>query len=197
MLTRQKTLAQNVAIYASLVVLLLVHGWFWGSWLRGAKENITKLDKDLSGLKTSVEDLRRDTEKVKQEVEETRAELEKRRKELDSLGNFLPSIKQKPTILKEILKLVELPEDPATGRHITITKTDFPPPEAPTSGGGYSTVTFILELTGPYVCFKQLLAKLQQTKMIIRVSKFELKDPGKDAPYDWRVQITFQTYFES
>lgn len=197
MLTRQKTLAQNVAIYASLIVLLAAHGWFWGSWLRGAKEKVTKLTKDLAGLKTTVEDLRRDTEKVKQEVEETRAELDRRRKELDELGNFLPSIKQKPTIIRDIMKLVELPEDPSTGRRILITKTDFPPPEAPSSGGGYVTVNFTLELSGPYVCFKQLLARLPQTKMIIRISQFELKNPGKDAPYDWTVQIQFQTYFES
>ncbi len=70
-------------------------------------------------------------------------------------------------------------------------------PLAPSSGGGYVTVNFTLELSGPYVCFKQLLARLPQTKMIIRISQFELKNPGKDAPYDWTVQIQFQTYFES
>lgn len=191
MLTRQKTLAQNIGIYVSLLVLLVVHGWFWGSWLRGARAGQGDLNKSVARLKQDVEKLRGETANVKKDLEETTAELERRRAELKELGDFLPPLSRKPQDLRTILNMIE-------GLGIRITKTDFPPPEAPSGGGKYVTVNFTLELQGSYKAFKQLLAKIQQTDMIIRISSFELKDTGRDSPtFDWRVVIKFETYFES
>jgi Tfp pilus assembly protein PilO len=190
MLTRQKTLAQNIGIFLSLVALLIVHGWFWGSWLRGANEKQTQLTKDLANLKREVEEKRQDTAKLKQEVEQTQSKLDALRKDLESLGNFLPSVKAKPQIFKAIMDEIER-------EGIRKEKTDFPPPEAG-SGGGYVTVNFTLELVGPYGAFLVLLSKIQQTEMIIRISQFDVKDTGRESQtYDWRVVIQFQTYFEA
>lgn len=191
MLTRQNTLAQNVAIFASLVALLFVHGWFWGSWLRSARGQQDQLGKDVTRLKADVDKLRSETLNVKKDLEETQAELERRRTELKELGDFLPPLSRKPQDLRTILNMIE-------GLGIRITKTDFPPPEAPGGGGKYVTVNFTLELQGQYKAFKQLLARIQQTEMIIRISSFELKDTGRDnQTFEWRVIIKFETYFES
>lgn len=191
MLTRQNTLAQNIGIYVSLLVLLVVHGWFWGSWLRGARKNQEDLTKQVGALKQQTEKLRGETANVKRELEETQAELERRRAELKELGDFLPPLSRKPQDLRTILNMIE-------GLGIRITKTEFPPPEEASGGGKYVTVNFTLELQGAYRSFKQLLAKIQQTDMIIRISSFELKDTGRDSPsFDWRVVVKFETYFES
>lgn len=191
MLTRQKTLAKNIAIYASLLLLVVVHGWFWGSWVRGARGRQEGQSKQVLKLKGDVEKLRSETDNVKKELVETQAELERRRAELKELGDFLPPLSRKPQDLRTILNMIE-------GLGIRITKTDFPPPEEPAGGGKYVTVNFTLELQGQYKSFKQLLAKIQQTDMIIRISSFELKDTGRDnQTFDWRVIIKFETYFES
>ena len=192
MLTRQKTLAQNIAIYGSLIAVLCVHGWFWGSWLRSARGNQDQLGKDVGRLKMDVERLKSESASVKKDLEDTQKALEDRRAELKELGTFLNPISRKPQDLKLILSIIE-------GLNIRILKTDFPPPEAPTTGGGYVTVNFTLELQGPYRAFKQLLSKIQQTtSMIIRISSFELKDSGRDNPsFEWRVVIKFETYFEA
>jgi hypothetical protein len=190
MLTRQHTLSQNVGIYASLAVLLLVHGWFWGSWLRGARAGQAQIVKDVAKLKQDVVRLNGEAANVKKELEDTKAQLQRRSDELNELGNFLPGLDMKTQNLRTILNMIE-------GLGIKITKTEFPPPEAPASGGGYVTVDFTLELQGPYKAFKQLLAKVQQADMIIRISSWELKDTGRENPlYEWRVLIKFETYFE-
>ena len=190
MLTRQHTLGQNIGIYASLLILVLVHGWFWASWLRGAHATQEQIASEVKKLKGDVQRLNGETANVKKELEETTAQLARRSAELQELGNFLPGLDMKTQNLRTILNMIE-------GLGIHITKTDFPPPEAPSSGGGYVTVNFTLELQGPYKAFKQLLAKVQQADMIIRISNWELKDTGRENPaYDWRVIIKFETYFE-
>ena len=191
MLTRQSTLSQNIAIYLSLVVLLLIHAWFWGSWMKGAQVRSAKLTADLGRLKSEVEQLRRDTDSLKSTMEETNQKLERRAKELEEMGTFLPSIKEKSKIIGTILNKVET-------LGIRITNTEFPPSESSREGGGYYTVNFTLDLMGPYPAFKQLLEAIPKTAMIIRVSQFKVLSYGSDNPaYDWKVQIQFQTYFGS
>jgi hypothetical protein len=190
MLTRQKTLSQNIGIYVSLVALLGVHGWFWGSWLRSARASQEQVSGDVKKLKSEVTNLKNEAQNVKRDLEECTAELGRRTAELQELGNFLPSIDMKEQNLRLIMSLIE-------GLGIHITKTDFPPDTPPASGGGYQTVNFTLELQGPYRAFKQLLAKVQQTDMIIRIKNWELKDTGRDNQTgEWRVIIQFETYFE-
>ena len=190
MLTRQQTLAQNVGIYASLALLLFVHGWFWGSWLRSARGYQDQIVKDVAKLKQDVVRLNGEAANVKKELEDTKSQLQRRSDELTELGNFLPGLDMKTANLRTILNMIE-------GLGIHINKTEFPAPEAPASGGGYVTVNFTLELQGPYKAFKQLLAKVQQADMIIRISSWELKDTGRESPnFEWRVVIKFETYFE-
>jgi hypothetical protein len=191
MLTYKATLTQNIAIYASLLVLALVHSGFWGVWLKGSRERTVKLGRDLKALAGAVDQLKQETTNFRSTVDQTREELDRRQKELDDLGNFLPSIKEKPRILREILDLIER-------FGIRIANTDFAPAESSREGGGYFTVNFTLELVGPYRAFKLLLNKLPQANLIIRVSQFKVLDYGPGNPaYDWRVSIQFQTYFAS
>src|SRR5437879_1892579 len=100
MLTRQTTLTQNISLYVSLLVLLFLHGWFWGSWLKGTAVHKDKLTKDLAAVKSAVEELRRDTANFKRTVDDTQEELSRRQAELDSLGTFLPSVKEKLFTIK-------------------------------------------------------------------------------------------------
>jgi len=192
MQNRQKTLWKNVGIFALFPLLALSHGWFWGMWLKGAKAHVLKLTGEHKELISSVERLRNDTNAFKLMMQKTQEDLDARQKELEDLGPFLPHIRDKPEMVRKILILVE-------SMGIRINNTDFPQAESSREGGGgYYTVNFTLELIGPYRAFKQLLAKIQQTSMIIRINAFKVEDFGMGNPaYDWRVKIQFQTYFGS
>ena len=180
---------QNVGIYSSLGVLVLVHGGIWGGVRPSIDQDKDDLVQEAESLEMEVTQMSAQSTKFKEEIEKCRQILGDREKELESYGEFLPSIKEKNSSIQAILSLIE-------ELKLTIEKQEFEDAKASGAAGSYYTYDFTLQLRGAYQNFKLMLNKIQQTTMIIRIEKFEVIDygVGNDA-YHWKAMVNFRTYF--
>ena len=191
MLTAQKTLGINIGIYASIVVLIIFHGLFFGLWVKHVGTQIKAQKERLKTLQTDLAQEQQKTDLEKKRVQDANEEVERRAAELRSYGDFLPSQSQKTDIISKILALIET-------LGIKIRNQDFNKPLQPAAeGAGYLTFSFSLDLEGDYRAIKRFLYGVQTQPMVIRITNFRVTDYGATKPFRWKVNVEFQTYFGS
>ena len=181
---RNATLAELFGVIAALLAAVCVHFYFWYFYTAGARADIRRKKNEVTSLKSQVGKL-----KQKKKDDEGKASLyikqiRERQKELEAYGDFLPSIRTKPLVIKEILSLVE-------ELGITIWQIENSPMQR--SEGSF-TFNFTLKLEGPYKSFKLFLAKIYKSERIFRIKKFDIGtfDNQKN---NMEVLVEFQTYF--
>jgi Tfp pilus assembly protein PilO len=107
MLLRNTTRARLGGVALALVAVVVVNVWFWTSYTSGARTEIARLTAQLTKLKADAEGLKQRKEDADRRANEFNKQILEREKELEQYGDFLPSIRTKPLVIKEILSLVE------------------------------------------------------------------------------------------
>ena len=184
MLLRNTTLARLGGVVAALGIVLVVNVWFWSSYTATARAQIKKFGDDLVRLKAEAESLKAKKEDSDRRANEYNQQILAREKELEQYGDFLPSIRTKPLVIKEILSLVE-------ELGIKIWKIEYSPL---VSEEGCYTFNFALKLAGPYKSFKLFLSKIYKSERIFRLKKFDIQSFHNEK-HNMDVFVEFQTYF--
>lgn len=184
MLLRNTTLARLGGVALALVAVVVVNVWFWTSYTSGARTEIARLTAQLTKLKADAEGLKQRKEDADRRANEFNKQILEREKELEQYGDFLPSIRTKPLVIKEILSLVE-------ELGVKIWKIEYSPL---VSEEGCYTFNFSLKLEGPYKSFKLFLSKIYKSERIFRLKKFDVATYD-NAKHNMEVYVEFQTYF--
>ncbi len=181
---RNTTLAEFFGVIAALCAALAVHFYFWTFYTSGVRADIRRKQNDVKSLKRKVDDLKRKKKDDEGKASLYIKQIRERQKELEEYGDFLPSIRTKPLVIKEILSLVE-------ELGITIWQIENTPMQRTE---GSFTFNFSLKLEGPYKSFKLFLAKIYKSERIFRIKKFDIGtfDNGN---HNMEVLVEFQTYF--
>ena len=181
---RRTTLLQYGGIIAALVAVGVLHAWFWGSYMGGQREEVDRKRRQVTNLQREVESKKREKADSDRKATEFHSALMTREKELDSYGDFLPSVRTKPLVIKEILSLIE-------ELGIRIWKIENTPM---VQNEGCFTFNFSLKLEGPYKSFKLFLAQIYKSERIFRIKKFDISTFDNDK-HNMEAFIEFQTYF--
>jgi Tfp pilus assembly protein PilO len=181
---RNVTLAELGGLGFALVLVAIVNVYFWTAYTSGMRRDIKTLDLDMNRIKAEEVRLRNDKTVAHQKAEEYSREVAIRQDELKEYGDFLPLISTKPSVIKEILGLLE-------ELGIKIWKIENSPIQRME---GAFTFNFGLKVEGEYKAFKLFLAKIYRSERIFRIKKFDIA--SFDNPkHNMDVFIEFQTYF--
>lgn len=181
---RSTTVAELVGVIFALVVAACVHLWFWSIYTAGMRSEVTTKERDIKRLKQEITKLKAQKADADQKASLYIQQIQDREKELQQYGDFLPSVRTKPLVIKEILSLVE-------ELGIKIWSIENSPMQRME---GSFTFNFSLKLEGPYKSFKLFLAKIYKSERIFRIKKFDVAT-FDNAKHNMDVLVEFQTYF--
>lgn len=181
---RNTTLAEFFGVIFALFAAGAVHFYFWTFYTAGLRDEISRKEREIKTLKAQATKLKKQKEDADRTASLFIKQIQERETELQAYGDFLPSIRTKPLVIKEILSLVE-------ELGIRIWKIENAPMQR--TEGSY-TFNFSLKLEGPYKSFKLFLAKIYKSERIFRIKKFEI-GAFDNAKHNMEVFVEFQTYF--
>ncbi len=181
---RNATLAELFGVIAALFAVAAIHFWFWSFYTSGMRSDIKRKGREVGVLKNEIAKLKKSKSQADKKASQYIKQINEREKELRQYGDFLPSIRTKPLVIKEILSLVE-------ELGISILKIENEPIQK--TEGSY-TFNFSLKLEGSYKAFKLFMSKIYKSERIFRVKKFEV-GTYDNAAHNMDVVIEFQTYF--
>lgn len=187
MKSRKKTLMTNVAIYASIVLIILGNGLFWKKFVARSRQKIVDTKAEIVSLEGQIKSVRAELSKRQQKKQTYEAETSRREAELAGYGNFLPKLATKPDTIQAIRDLIR-------DSGITIIRQEDRPLQAPGGGANYYTFDFSMDLVGEYEHIKVMLNRISQRSEIIRIRDFKVAQYD-DPLHKMQASINFQTYF--
>lgn len=185
MKTRSKTLLTNVAIYVSIVVIAGINVLYWKTYVGKSRAELSELAANIERFKAEKAAKVSELEKTNVTKRNFEEETEKRRQELASYGDFLRKESERPESIEKLQVTIEK-------AGIQIMKAAFNP--LAKGDGNYSVFNFTMELEGPYVAFKRLLALLPREEQIYRIQAFDVLNYD-NTRHNWEVRLALETYF--
>ncbi len=186
MRSRNKTLAQNVAVVVGFLAILGFDAWFAASYVTKQKKAADALTKDIQRLNQEWEQREAELKQADQKADSYVKAIASRMEELKGYGEFLPPSSDRPVVQEFLLQTIE-------DLQLKILKTQE---IRLTRKAHYSTLDVALTLRGSYRDFKLLLARIYKSKNFIRVKKFDVLQI-EDDQHMQEVEVQFETYFSN
>lgn len=177
MRTRQACVAENIAYYSGIVIVVIasIIGTFllvrWGREIAADRDTFTQeaetavqaLRKELAEKKEELPKLANDLKNKLRKDESAKKAYEEKLNELERYFRIIPSVDQKPVLLNDIAEIAKKLDV----QKKNITTEPLVDGEQP----GTKLFQFSMNLEGKYKSVKEMLWRLENMKIVVRMNK--------------------------